>query len=465
MYDLIVIGAGPGGYVAAIRAAQLGMKTLVIEKDAPGGTCLNVGCIPAKTLYKDAQVVEYFAHAADYGVVCDGFRTDLELVQARKRRVVETLVNGVAHLFKANGVDYVQGDARFVSKDTLEVTDAQGKALRYQAERVLLATGSKNAMPPVPGIQEQGVITSREALSLEAAPKHLVIIGGGVIGIEFAGIYKAFGSEVTVIELLPSILPTMDGELSKRLKASLAKRGIRILTATKVEKIEKDGNALKVATAGAKAESVACDCVLVAVGRIPCTDGLGLEGIGVELNRGAVRVDENYQTSVPGVYAVGDVTGRVMLAHVASAEGVAAVERMQGMHTAVDYAQIPSAVFTFPEMAGIGLTEEQLKEKGLPYVAGKATFSGNGKALTMNDTEGMIKVLASEDLSEIYGVHILGPNASDLITEAAAAMHGMFTVEEVAQIMHGHPTLSEVFMEAVNGLLGKAIHGAAARKK
>ena len=466
MYDLIVIGAGPGGYVAAIRAAQLGMKVLVAEKTAPGGTCLNVGCIPTKALYKDAQVMGYFQHAEAYGIKSKGFSLDMGLVQARKTQVVDTLVGGVAHLFKANGIEYVAGTARLQGKGAVAVTLPDGKSQTYHAKRILIATGSQSAMPPVPGMDLPGVITSTEALALEAVPKHMVIIGGGVIGIEFAGIYNAFGAKVTVVEFMPGLLPLMDAELGKRLKLSLSKRGIDIHTAARVEKIERKGKNLLLAVAGTK-ESLAieCDCVLVATGRVPVTEGLGLAEAGVAFDaRKGIPVDDNYQTNVPGVYAIGDVTGRVMLAHVASGEGTACVERMAGKRTTVDYGQIPSAVFTFPEIVSIGLTEEQLKEQKLPYRVGKSTFTANGKALTMNDNEGMVKVLASEDLSTIHGVHIMGPNASDLITEAAAAMHAMLTVEEAGQIMHGHPTLSEVFMEAVNSLLGTAIHGTPAKR-
>ncbi len=466
MFDLIVIGAGPGGYVAAIRAAQLGMKTLVVEKDAPGGTCLNVGCIPTKTLYKDAQVVGYFQHAEEYGVKPEGgFSIDLDLVQKRKAKVVEQLVGGVAGLFTANGVEYVQGMAKFTAQNAVEVKTADGKTQSHTAKRILIASGSKSAMPPVPGLDLPGVITSTEALSLTKLPKHMVIIGGGVIGIEFAGIYRAFGSEVTVIEFMPSILPTMDAELAKRLRPSLSKRGVKLMVDSKVEQCEKtkDGLRLSVAAKG-KTETIDCDCVLVSTGRTCLTEGLNLEAAGVRFGRG-IPVDENYETNVKGIYAVGDVTGRVMLAHVASAEGVACVERMAGGKTAVDYDKIPAAVFTFPEIASVGFTEEQQKEKGIAFAVGKSNFSANGKAMTMNDTDGFVKVLASEDLQTILGVHIIGPNASDLITEAVAAMHAELTVEETAAMMHGHPTLSEVFMEAVEGLLGKAIHAAPAKKK
>lgn len=465
MYDLMVIGAGPGGYVAAIRAAQLGMKTLVVEKDAPGGTCLNVGCIPTKTLYKDAQVIDYFENAQEYGIKSKGFNFELELAQVRKQQVVDTLVGGVSHLFKANGIDYLKGAATIKSANMLEVFLPDGTKSQQEGKRILIASGSKSAVPPVPGIDSEGVINSTQALALTSLPKHMVVIGGGVIGIEFAGIYKAFGSQVTVVEFMPSILPTMDKELAKRLKMGLGKRGVRILTDTKVEKIEKIAKGLKLSVAGKDKEEIECDCVLVATGRSAYTDSLGLDKIGIMCERSGIKVDENYETNVKGIYAIGDVTGRVMLAHVASAEGTAAVEKMCGKNAEVNYDQIPSAVFTFPEIASIGFSEEQLKEKALGFKVGKAIFSGNGKALSMNQTEGMVKVIASEDLSQVYGVHIIGPNASDLITEAAAAMQGMFTVEEIGQIMHGHPTLSEVFMEAVNSLLGTAIHAAPAKKK
>jgi dihydrolipoamide dehydrogenase len=404
-------------------------------------------------------MVSCFERAETYGIRSKGYSLDMSLVQKRKAEVVRTLVDGVSGLLKANGVEYVNGTARLSALGRVEVAWPGGGAKSFDGKKILIATGAHNTAPSVPGLALPGVIDSTGALSLAKVPKRMAIVGGGVIGIEFAGIYRAFGAEVSVVEFMPSILPANDKEFAKRLKTSLTKLGIRILENAKVEKVEKTQTGLRV-TAVVKnaAEAVDCDCVLMATGRAPNTDGLGLAEMGILFDKRGIAVDDRYETNVKGIYAIGDVTGRMQLAHVASQEGIAAVEGMNGPTVAVNYDQIPSTVFTFPEFASVGFTEEQLKEKGLPYKVGKSGFTANGKAMTMNQAEGLIKVLSSVDLSCIYGVHILGPNASDILTEATAVMYGMFTVEEVSHIMHGHPTLSEVFMEAVNSLLGKAIH-------
>ncbi|MCI6256092.1 MAG: dihydrolipoyl dehydrogenase [Clostridiales bacterium] len=461
MYDLVVIGAGPGGYVAAIRAAQLGMKTAIVEKDACGGTCLNYGCIPTKALYKNAEVVDEIARAAEFGVDVKGYSIDMEKVQARKAKIVKTLSGGVEGLLKANKVELVRGAAKIMAPGKVEV---DGKVL--ETGKILIASGSKSSKPPIKGIDNPGVITSKEALEMDHVPGKIVIIGGGVIGIEFAGIYRAFGAEVTVVEFMPKIIPAVDKEITDRLQKLLEKKGIRFMVGTKVEEISKSGSALSVTVdkAGEKS-SLPCDQVLVSTGRELDIEGLNLDGLGVAYDRKGVKVDENYMTSVPGIYAIGDVIGGVMLAHVASEEGKVCVERMAGEDARVDYDLIPSAIFTFPDVASIGLSEEQAKERGLEYEVGKFQFAGNGKALTMNAAEGMMKVIVSKDKQKILGVHIVGPNASDLLAEAAIAMRGEFTVEEAANTMHGHPTLSEAFEEALTLTLGRGIHSMPARKK
>lgn len=459
MNDLIVIGAGPGGYVAAIRAAQLGMKVTVIEKDACGGTCLNYGCIPAKALYKNAQIINYMEHSRDFGIEVDGYHVDMEKVQARKNTIVSTLTEGVEYLFRANKVELIKGRARIVKEGTVEVSVKGGETQILLAKRILIASGSKSSRLFIPGMELPGVITSKEALDIKQVPKNIVIIGGGVIGVEFAGIYKAFGAEVTVVEFMSHIIPNVDVEITDKLKALLEKRGIKILTGMKIEKIEKRSNSLCVhADAPGETLVLACDQVLVSTGREMDVEGLNLEGVGIAFDQKGIKVDDNYETNIRGIYAIGDVTGRVMLAHVASEEGKTAVERMNGINAEVDYDLIPNSIFTFPDVSSIGLSEEQARERRIDYVTSKYQFSGNGKAQTMNDTEGMVKVIASKDKERILGVHILGPNASDLIAEAAIAMNGMFTVEEAAHIMHGHPTLSEAFEEALSNLLGRAIH-------
>lgn len=457
--DLIVIGAGPGGYVAAIRAAQLGMKVVIVEKDACGGTCLNYGCIPTKALYKNAQVVNYMDHSNEFGIQIDGYKLDMEQVQARKNKIVKTLTGGVEYLLKSNKVTIEKGTAKIIKAGLVEVTGKDGTVKKLEGKRILIASGSKSSRLPIEGMDLKGVITSKEALNMKQVPKEIVIIGGGVIGIEFAGIYQSFGAKVTVVEFMPHIIPNVDVEITGRLKTLLERRGISIMTGSKVEKIEKKGKdfSVQVDTNGAK-QNLACGEVLVSTGREMDVEGLNLDALGIRYDRKGIQVDDDYQTNIAGIYAIGDVTGRMMLAPVASEEGKVAVERMSGEKSEVDYDLIPNSIFTFPDVSSIGLSEEQVKEQGIDYITSKYQFSGNGKALTMNDAEGMVKVIAAKDKSKILGVHIIGPNASDLIAEAAIAMNGMFTVEEAAEVMHGHPTLSEAFDEAMSNLLGKAIH-------
>ena len=387
--DLVVIGAGPGGYVAAIRAAQLGMKVVIAEKDACGGTCLNYGCIPTKALYKNAQVMGYMDHSREFGIEIDGYRLDMEQVQARKNKIVKTLTGGVEYLLKSNKVAIEKGCAKIIKAGLVEVTGKDGTVKRLETKRILIASGSKSSRLPIEGMDLEGVITSKEALDMKTVPEEIVIIGGGVIGIEFAGIYQSFGAKVTVVEFMPHIIPNVDVEITARLKSLLEKRGISIMTGSKVEKIEKKGNNLSVQVdAGGKKQVLSCGQVLVSTGREMDADGLNLDGAGVRYDRKGIKVDENYETNVPGIYAIGDVTGRVMLAHVASEEGKTAVERMAGENTEVDYSLIPNSIFTFPDVSSIGLSEEQAKEQGIEYITSKYQFSGNGKALTMGDAEG-----------------------------------------------------------------------------
>ena len=339
--DLVVIGAGPGGYVAAIRAAQLGMKVVIAEKDACGGTCLNYGCIPTKALYKNAQVMGYMDHSREFGIEIDGYRLDMEQVQARKNKIVKTLTGGVEYLLKSNKVAIEKGCAKIIKAGLVEVTGKDGTVKRLETKRILIASGSKSSRLPIEGMDLEGVITSKEALDMKTVPEEIVIIGGGVIGIEFAGIYQSFGAKVTVVEFMPHIIPNVDVEITSRLKSLLEKRGISIMTGSKVEKIEKKGNNLSVQVdAGGKKQVLSCGQDLVSTGREMDADGLNLDGAGVRYDRKGIKVDENYETNVPGIYAIGDVTGRVMLAHVASEEGRTAVERMAGENTEVDLSLI-----------------------------------------------------------------------------------------------------------------------------
>ncbi len=453
-FELIVIGGGPGGYVAAIHAAQLGKQVALIERERVGGTCLNHGCIPTKTLYRTAEVLTEAVNASRYGVHTDNVSLDLVATRTRKQKVVDTLVGGVQSLLKSNGVTIVSGEAAFADANTIHVGDET-----YTADAFLIATGSKTAVLPVEGIDLDGVLDSTSALQLNEIPKSLVLIGGGVIGVELAGIYRAFGTEVTIVEFLPSILSTLDGELAKFAAKRLRAQGVNILTGTKVTKITGlTGNfTVHVETTNGE-QTLSCTHVLSCAGRVPNTDGLNLESAGVVFDRKGIKVDENYRTNVNSIYAIGDVTGRVMLAHVASDEGRVCVERMCGKRTRVDYALVPSCVFAFPEIASIGKTEEQLKTENIDYAVSRFHFAGNGKALSLGEKDGFIKILAKSDLSEILGVHIAGPHASDLLAEAAMAVKSMLTVEETAHTMHAHPTLSEAFMECVQRFSGEAIH-------
>ncbi|HBH3639516.1 TPA: dihydrolipoyl dehydrogenase [Clostridioides difficile] len=457
--DLIVIGGGPGGYVAAIRGAQLGLNVVIVEKNELGGTCLNTGCIPTKALFKDAQVLNYFNHAEEYGIKVDKYGLDLEKVQKRKKKIIKTLTGGVKGLLKANKVIIEKGEAKLISKDSVEIKLCDGSKKTIKGKNILIASGSKSSKPPIKGADLGGVITSKEALEMTTLPKKIVIVGGGVIGIEFAGILNEFGSDVIIVEFLDSIIPMVDKEVASRLTKLLSKRGIKIIVSSKVEEIYKTDEEL-IVEISKNGEITKLDCtnVLISTGRELDIEGLNLEGLGIRYDKKGIEVDENYCTSMPGVYAIGDVIGGVMLAHVASEEGKVAVERMVGEKTSVDYNLVPNSIFTFPEVSTVGLSEEEVKDKNLDYIVSKFQFSGNGKALTMNDSEGMVKIIASKDKTTIYGVHIIGPNASDLIHEAVVAMKAMLIVEEVASIMHGHPTLSEAFLEASMGILDKAIH-------
>ena len=459
-YDLLVIGGGPGGFAAAVKAAQLGKKVALFEAREPGGTCLNRGCIPTKALMHTSQRYQELEEGIP-GIALGDVQPDWAGLAARKNEVVSTLRDGMASLIKGNKIDLIAEHAVITGPQTVRAGENT-----YEGAHILVAAGSIPSRPPIPGLDLPGVVTSDELLDDISPRDSMVIIGGGVIGIEFAGIYKAFGAEVTIVEFMPKIIPNMDKEITDRLQKLLEKKGIQFMVGTKVEEISKSGSGLSVTVDkdGTKS-SLPCDEVLVSTGRELDIEGLNLDSLGIAYDRKGVKVDENFQTNVPGIYAIGDVIGGVMLAHVASDEGKVCVERMAGEDARVDYDLVPSAVFTFPEVASVGMSEEQVKEKGLEYEVGKFQFSGNGKALTMNNAEGMIKVIVSKDKQRILGVHIVGPNASDLLTEAALAMRGEFTVEEVANTMHGHPTLSEAFEEALTLTLGRGIHSAPAKKK
>jgi dihydrolipoamide dehydrogenase len=477
-YDLIVIGAGPGGYVAAIRASQLGLKVVVVEKRTTlGGVCLNEGCIPSKTLLDSSEL---FAVARDrfalHGIAIDPPRLDLDAMMLRKDDVVKKLTDGIAYLFKKNEIDRIHGSATLKGRDEaeqhrVEVTPAapQGQqellaaapqAITIQAPRVILATGSEAAgLPGIP-FDGQVVVSAREALSFTVLPEHIIVAGGGYIGLELGSVWRRLGAGVTVMEMLPQILPSMDRQAADALYRSLRKQGIQFKLATRITAVRRIGSkAIVQFNAGNGSEEIDCDKVLVAVGRRPLTDGLGLEELGVGLDeKGRVIVDGNYQSTVAGIYAIGDLVAGPMLAHKASEEGLACVERMAGMATAVDYEYIPGVVYTWPEASSVGGTEEQLKEAGIPYRVGRFNFSALGRARCMDETEGFVKILAHLESDRVLGVHIVGPRASDLIAEAVAVMSFGGTARDVALTCHAHPTLPEALREAALDVHKEAIH-------
>lgn len=456
--DLIIIGGGPGGYVAAIRAAQLGAKVALIEKNKLGGTCLNRGCIPTKALYKNAQVVNTLKHTSDFGVKIDGYSLDMMGVQARKQEIVDRLVSGINQLVKANDIELISGEGTLVDRETVTVREMDN-VRTVKGENILIATGSVPGKPPIPGLDLPGVMTSDDLLDLDKIPESMVIIGGGVVGIELAGIFHAFGTKVTVMEFLPSILPSTDGEIVKRLTLALKKMGIKVETGIKVKEICKNNQGLTVLAEGKKGEtSLNTDVVLVSTGRSINVDGLNLESVGIEYDRTGIMVNDKYETNIPGIYAIGDVIGGKMLAHVASDEGIAAVDNIIGHPSHINYDAIPSCVFSFPEVATVGLTEEETKEKGIKYLVSKFMFGANGKALTMGEGEGLIKVIACEETKKILGVHIMGPHASDLIHEATLAINSKLKASDIVSTVHAHPTLAETFLEAVSGIENRAIH-------
>ncbi|MBK5240451.1 dihydrolipoyl dehydrogenase [Clostridium sp.] len=463
--DIVIIGGGPGGYVAAIRAAQLGAKVCIIEKAEFGGTCLNRGCIPTKALYRNAEILNTLKNISEFGIVVDDYSINVEQIQNRKDSVVNKLVSGVEQLLKANNVEVILGVAYFKNKNTVSIALKSGELREITSENIIIATGSTPSMPSIPGMNLPGVFTSESILEFKEVPNKLAIIGGGVIGMEFAGIFNALGSKITVVEFLPSILAQVDTDLTKRLSVSLKRKGIDINISTKVISIEKSNEELIVTAQGKKGEVVfTADNVLISVGRTPMTEGLNIEDLGMNVNRKAIVVDENYETNIPGIYAIGDVNGISMLAHAATHQGKKAVERIMGYASSHSREVIPSCIFVFPEIACVGITENEAKEKEIEYKTSKFLFGANGKALALGEGEGLVKVIASMD-NHILGVHIMGPHASDLIHEGAMAINNNMKVENITSMIHAHPTLSEAFEEAVLGLTGEAIHAVPTKKK
>ncbi|MGI6149877.1 MAG: dihydrolipoyl dehydrogenase [Firmicutes bacterium] len=451
-YDIAILGGGPGGYVAAIRAAQRGAKTVLIEEDKLGGVCLNVGCIPTKTLLRSAQVYQDIVHAANFGVVVDGaVKVDWGAVLSRKDKVVKQLIDGVSNLLKHNGVEVWNGRGIVRDRQTIEVA---GEAIT--ADHLIIATGSRPTMHPIPGLQEAvasgAVVDSTGALSLEKIPERLVVVGGGVIGIEFAALFSAVGSEVIVLEKF-SILNGLDREVQGQMRRILRRAGVQVFEEADVQRFE---GSTVVVQVGGEQHRFTGDAVLVSLGRTPNLDAVA--SLDLELERGGIKTDHQMQTSIPGVYAIGDVNGKQMLAHTASAEGIAAVENILGNPTHVDYHKIPACVYSFPEIAVVGLTEEEARARGHAVQTGVFPFAANGKALAEGERDGFVKIVADREYGEVLGVHIVGPDATDLIAEAANALQLEATLSDLAQTIHPHPTLSEALMEAAHVGLGMPIH-------
>ncbi|HEX5871260.1 MAG TPA: dihydrolipoyl dehydrogenase [Longimicrobium sp.] len=461
-FDIVVIGAGPGGYVAAIKAAQLGYKTACVEEGNLGGVCLNIGCIPTKALLESAAMITHLGHAKEFGVTVGEIKTDMAQAVKRSRQVSERLVKGIGFLFKKNKVAHIAGRGRLAGKGQVEVTGKDGKPQTVQAKHVIIATGSRPRDLPFLKIDHDRVWDSTDAMMSKEAPKTLAVIGAGAIGCEFADVYAAFGTQVTIIEMADRVLPLEDRDCSAVVEKSYRKRGMKVLTGVKLEKAEigKNGVTLTISDPKGGTQTVEAERVLSAIGRAPLVEDIGLEKAGVRMtDRGFIAVDRQMKTNVEGVYAIGDVAGPPLLAHKGSHEGVACVEAIHGdPHAGIDYANIPNCTYCHPEVASVGLTEEQAREKGLDIEVGTFPWTANGRALTAGDTDGFVKVIRDKKYSEVVGAHIVGPHATELIAEFVVGRHLETTMEEMDRAMHPHPTLSEAVAEAALASLGHALH-------
>jgi dihydrolipoamide dehydrogenase len=464
-YDVTVIGSGPGGYVAAIRCAQLGLKTAIIERyNSLGGTCLNVGCIPSKALLDSS---EHYHNAKEkfalHGIELQDLKVNMPQMIKRKREVVDQTVKGLDFLMKKNKIDVFHGHGTFLDAHTISVAKADGSTEKVETEKVIIATGSKPIVPPAFNYDKQRVITSTEALEIQEVPKRMVIIGAGVIGLELGSVYARLGTEIEVVEFLDRIIPGMDGDCSKELQRSLKKLNMQFHLAHKVNTVKATRKGVKVeveSRAGDKTFTLEADYCLVAIGRRPYTDNLGLDKAGVKLDeKGRIEVDEHLQTNVQGIFAIGDVIRGAMLAHKAEEEGVLVAEYMAGQKPHINYNLIPGVVYTWPEVAGVGQTEEQLKEAGVSYKVGKFPFKALGRARASTDTDGMVKILAHKDTDELLGMHIVGPRAADIIAEGVAVMEYRGSAEDIARMSHAHPTYTEAVREAALAATGnRALH-------
>jgi len=457
-HDIAVIGAGPGGYVAAIRAAQMGARVLVIEKGPLGGTCLNRGCIPTKAFLSDVKPFHKIKMSPVYRG-SERLSLDIKKMVGRKNQVVETMTKGVAALFKSNGVTWAQGTGGFVDSRTIGVLHGD-RQTTYRANNIIIATGSTVATIPTVSLDGRKVLSSNEIFDIPTVPEEMVIIGGGVIGVEFATIFNALGTRVTIVEMLPTIISTEDDEVIRGLRVLLQGQGITVLTDTRVTgtSISKGTVNVKIQEASGKEDLLTAEKVLMAVGRTPHTQGLGVEKIGLQMDGLFIKVDGRMETNVDRVYAIGDVIGKMMLAHAASAEGIVAVENIMGKSREMDYHRIPSCIYSFPEVASVGLKEKEAREKGLDIKVGKFPYQYSAKAMAMGESDGFVKIIAEKEMGEIVGVHILGEHATDLIGECLLAMHLEAAVEDLGEVVKGHPTLSETITEAALDWNGMSIH-------
>ena len=458
--DIAIIGAGPGGYVAALRAAQLGAQIVCIEKQWVGGVCLNEGCIPTKALLRSAEVLALVREAKTFGITAGEPSFSWRDIQARKANVVGQLVGGVSMLLRRAGVDVVMGEASFARANTLTVRLAGGGQETVVADKIIIATGSRTLQVPIPGLDGPRVIDSAGALALETLPKSMCIIGGGAIGLEFASLFNTFGLEITLVEMLPRLAPLMDRAIGEGLEWTLSNQGVTIMTETRVTSIEQaDGGCIiSVETPDGEAR-IQTEKVLSAIGRAPNVEGLGLEALGIRPTRKGIQVDDRMRTVVPGIYAVGDVAiGGPMLAHVASHQGIVAAEDAMGQPAYMDYAAVPSCIFTIPEAAGVGLTEEQAREQGYEVQVGTFALHNNGKAIAMGETNGFVKIVSESTYGAVLGMHAVGPHASDLILEGTLAINLESTLDEIDHTIHAHPTLGESIAEAALAVRKRAIH-------
>jgi dihydrolipoamide dehydrogenase len=459
-YDIIVLGSGPGGYVTAIRASQLGFKVAVIEKESLGGVCLNWGCIPTKALLKSAQVFEYLKHASDYGLTIKEFDKDFGAVVARSRGVADGMSKGVQFLMKKNKIDVIEGFGKLKPGKKIDVTAKDGKVTEYAADHIIIATGARSR--ELPNLPQDGkkIIGYRQAMTLPEQPKSMIVVGSGAIGVEFASFYNAMGTQVTIVEFMPNVVPVEDEDVSKQFERSLKKSGITIMTNASVEKVDTSGKGVKATVKTAKGEEILeADILLSAVGIKTNIEGIGLEEVGIATDKDKILVNIYNQTNVPGYYAIGDVTPGQALAHVASAEGINCVEKIAGHHVeAIDYSNVPGCTYASPEIASVGLTEKAAKEKGYEIKVGKFPFSASGKAKASGASDGFVKVIFDAKYGEWLGCHMIGAGVTDMIAEAVVARKLETTGHEILKAIHPHPTMSEAVMEAVADAYGEVIH-------